>query len=174
MNTSTSIFGRTATVLVAGALILGTAMSGNAQSEQSSNGVEGTWRVQVTQYNCATGATLPPFWSLLSFARGGVLTETTTSPGFLPAQRTPGHGIWSSAGGNAYTAVSEAFVLFDSPTTPPGLKAGVQKILQAIVLKDENHFTSLASVKFFNNDGTAITGCARALGTRFNTSPDQP
>ena len=174
MKPSTSIFGQAATALLAGALILGTAITAKAQSEQSPNGLEGTWRVQVTQYNCATGATLPPFWSLLSFARGGVLTETTTSPGFLPGQRTPGHGVWTSAGANAYTAVSEAFVLFDSPATPPGLKAGVQKILQAIVLSDENHFTSLASVKFFNNDGTTRTGCARAAGTRFDTSPDQP
>jgi hypothetical protein len=174
MKTSTSIFGRTATALVAGALILGSAVTARAQSEQSPKGLEGTWRVQVTQYNCATGATLPPFWSLLSFARGGVLTETTSNPGFLPAQRTPGHGVWSSAGGNAYTAVSEGFILFDSPTNPPGLKAGVQKILQAIVLTDEDHFTSLASVNFFNNDGTTVTGCARAVGTRFSTDPNQP
>src|SRR5258707_6630734 len=119
MKPSTSIFGQAATALLAGALLLGTAITAKAHSEQSPNGLEGTWRVQVTQYNCATGATLPPFWSLLSFARGGVLTETTTSPGFLPGQRTPGHGVWISAGANAYTAVSEAFVLFDSPTTPP-------------------------------------------------------
>src|SRR6266705_963117 len=94
MKPSTSIFGQAATALLAGALLLGTAITAKAQSEQSPNGLEGTWRVQVTQYNCATGATLPPFWSLLSFARGGVLTETTTSPGFLPGQRTPGHGVW--------------------------------------------------------------------------------
>ena len=77
------------------------------------------------------------------------MTETTSAPAFLPGQRTSGHGVWSSIGGNAYNAVSEAFILFDSPTNPPGLKTGAQKIIQAIVLNDENHFSSLASVKFF-------------------------
>lgn len=77
-------------------------------------------------------------------------------------------------GGNAYSAISEAFILFDSPTNPPGLKTGTQKVIQAIVLNDANHFSSLASVKFFNNDGTTLSGCARATGTRFNTSPGQP
>ncbi len=100
--------------------------------------------------------------------------ETTSAPAFLPGQRTSGHGVWSSIGGNAYSAVSEAFILFDSPTNPPGLKTGAQKIIQAIVLNDENHFSSLASVKFFNADGTTLTGCAKAAGTRLSTSGNQP
>src|SRR5437773_1480184 len=34
------------------------------------------WRVKVTQYNCANPSmTFPPFWSLLSFHRGGTETE---------------------------------------------------------------------------------------------------
>src|SRR6202022_2550439 len=126
-------------------------------------------------YNCATGAPRPPFWSLLSFARGGTLTETTSAPAFLPGQRTPGHGVWSSTGENTYSAVSEGFILFDSPTNPPGFKTGTQKILQAIVLNDENenHFTSVASIKFFNADGTTLTGCAKAAGTRLRISENQ-
>ena len=167
-------FSRAATAFLAGVLILGAGTTANAQSEQSTIGLEGTWRVQVTQYNCSTGATRPPFWSLLSFARGGTMTETTSAPAFLPGQRTSGHGVWSSIGGNAYNAVSEAFILFDSPTNPPGLKTGAQKIIQAIVLNDENHFSSLASVKFFNADGTTLTGCAKAAGTRLSTSGNQP
>jgi hypothetical protein len=167
-------FSRAATAFLAGVLILGAGTVANAQSEQSTIGLEGTWRVQVTQYNCSTGATRPPFWSLLSFARGGTMTETTSAPAFLPGQRTSGHGVWSSIGGNAYNAVSEAFILFDSPINPPGLKTGAQKIIQSIVLNDENHFSSLASVKFFNADGTTLTGCAKAAGTRLSTSGNQP
>ena len=167
-------FSRAATAFLAGVLVLGAGTMANAQSEQSTIGLEGTWRVQVTQYNCSTGATRPPFWSLLSFARGGTMTETTSAPAFLPGQRTSGHGVWSSIGGNAYNAVSEAFILFDSPTNPPGLKTGAQKIIQTIVLNDENHFSSLASVKFFNADGTTLTGCAKAAGTRLSTSGNQP
>jgi len=167
-------FGRAASAVLAGVLVLAAVPVANAQSEQSPTGIEGTWRVQVTQYNCSTGAPRPPFWSLLSFARGGTLTETTSAPVFLPGQRTSGYGAWSSIGGNAYSAVSEAFVLFDSPTNPPGLKTGVQKIIQAIVLNDESHFSSLATVKFFNADGTTLTGCAKAAGTRLSTSRNPP
>jgi hypothetical protein len=168
------VFSRAATAFLAGVLVLGAGTVANAQSEQSTNGLEGTWRVQVTQYNCSTGAARPPFWSLLSFARGGTLTETTSSPAFLPGQRTSGHGVWSSTAEGTYSAVSEAFILFDSPTNPPGLKMGTQKILQAIVLIDEDHFSSLASVMFFNADGTTVIGCAKAAGTRLSTSGNQP
>jgi hypothetical protein len=167
-------FGRAATAFLAGALVLGAGITASAQSEQSRDGLKGTWRVQVTQYDCSTGATRPPFWSLVSFARGGTLTETTSAPAFLPGQRTPGYGVWSSIDEDRYSAVSEAFILFDSPTNPPGLKTGTQKILQAIVLIDENHFSSVASVKFFNADGTTVTGCAKAAGTRLSTGGDKP
>src|ERR1017187_9170532 len=52
-------------------------------------GLEGTWRVTVTQKVCATGAQIGlPFHSLLTFARGGTLTGTTASPAFLPGQRS--------------------------------------------------------------------------------------
>jgi len=167
-------FGRAATAFLAGVLVLGAGITANAQSAQSPNGLEGTWRVQVTQYDCSTGATRPPFWSLLSFARGGTSTDTTSAPAFLPGQRTSGHGVWSSTAEGTYSAVSEAFILFDSPTNPPGLKMGTQKILQAIVLIDEDHFNSVASVKFFNADGTTLTGCAKAAGTRLSTGGDKP
>jgi hypothetical protein len=173
-STISKQFSRAATAFLVGVLVLGAGITANAQSEQSPNRLKGTWRVQVTPYDCSTGATRPPFWSLLSFARGGTLTETTSAPVFLPGQRTPGHGVWSSTDENTYSAVSEAFILFDSPTNPPGLKTGTQKIIQAIVLNDENHFSSLASVKFFNADGTTVTGCAKAAGTRLSTSGDHP
>ena len=71
----------------------------NVAQAQSSNsasakGLEGTWRVQVTIHDCNTGAPLgPPFASLLSFARGGTITETTSRSS--PAFRGPAHGVWS-------------------------------------------------------------------------------
>jgi len=55
-------FSRAATAFLAGVLVLAAGTMANAQSEQSTIGLEGTWRVQVTQYNCSTGATRPPFW----------------------------------------------------------------------------------------------------------------
>jgi len=168
-------FTAAAGALLAGVIVLGASMTASAQSEQSPNGLEGTWRVQVVQYNCANPAiTFPPFYSLLSFHRGGTETETTSNPGLLPGQRTSGHGFWKLVGDGQYLMVVEAFILFDSPTTPPGLKTGTQKIVQAVGVTDENHFASDGTVNFFAVDGTNYrSGCAKSFGTRL-TAGNQP
>ena len=185
---------RTAALVVAGMLVLGSAFRASAQSEQSAsvNGLEGTWRVQVTTYNCVTGvAPGPPFSALLAFARGGTLSGTTSSPAFEPGQRTSDYGIWSKTNGNTYKAVSEAFILFASPPCPPpnpfnpspcptpnpfnpspgpavpGFQRGTQRITQAIEVNNDQ-FTSFASVQFFDVGGKLLmTGCAKADGQRF-------
>jgi hypothetical protein len=151
-------------------------LSANAQSERSAaSPLEGTWRVQVTLHNCADPSiTFPPFWSVLSFQRGGTESETTSNPALLPGQRTSGFGFWERTGGNTYFSATEAFILFDSPTNPPGLKKGVQKILQTIVMTDDNDWTADATVAFFNNDGTSSSGCANAQGFRLTGSTDAP
>jgi len=168
-------FTAAAGALLAGVIVLGAVMTASAQSEQSPNGLEGTWRVQVVQYNCANPAiTFPPFYSLLSFHRGGTETETTSNPSLIPGQRTSGQGFWQSLGDGEYLMVVEAFILFDSPTTPPGLKTGTQKIVQAVVVTDENHFASDGTVNFFATDGTNYrSGCAKSFGTRL-TAANQP
>lgn len=168
-------FNWTAGTLLAGTLILLAAGTASAQSDQSPNGLEGTWRVQVVQYNCANpSVTFPPFYSLLSFHRGGTETETTSNPSLVPGQRTPGHGFWKPAGEHQYLMVTEAFILFDSPTTPPGFKVGTQKIVQAVAVTDDNHFVSDGTVNFFAADGTNYrSGCAKSYGTRL-TADNQP
>lgn len=167
-----SQFGRLAAVL-AGVLALAVASSAQS-SESAAAALAGTWRVQVTQYNCTTGTPRPPFWSLLSFQRGGTESETTSNPALLPGQRTSGYGSWEPAGVNTFFSVTEAFILFDSPTNPQGLKKGVQKILQTITMTDENDWTADATVIFFNSDGTTSSGCAKAQGSRLTASADQP
>jgi hypothetical protein len=161
-------FVRTTSTFLAGMLVLGSATIANAQSQQSVNDLEGTWRVEVVQYDCANPSiTFPPFYSLLSFHRGGTETETTSNPALLPGQRTSGHGFWKSSGDHQYLMATEAFILSDSLATPPGLKTGSQKIVQAIVLTDENHFASNGTVDFFKTDGTNyLSGCAKSYGTR--------
>ena len=131
--------------------------------------LEGTWRVSVTLRNCDSKTPMPPFQSLLTFARGGTLTGTTSSPNFLPGQRSSDHGIWSSAGGHAFRAVEEAFILFDSPSRPnrPAFRTGTQRISQTIELKNDDEFTSTAATVYFDSSGTMLsTGCADAVGRR--------
>lgn len=165
-------FGFTTVAILTVALAL--ASTTTAQSVASAPpSLQGTWRVQVTLYQCSeqqSPVPPPPFWSLVSFHQGGTETETTSNPGLQPGQRTAGEGFWRPTGANKYFSTSEAFILFDSST----VKKGVQKILQSIDLKDQNHFSSQATVKFFNADGTTVTGCAKAQAVRLTGSADKP
>ncbi len=88
---------RTSSVVVVlvlvGALVQPFGRDAAAQSDREGR-LEGTWRVQVTPINCQTGAPLPSFSALVSYARGGTLTEVVNAAAFLPGQVTPGLGVW--------------------------------------------------------------------------------
>jgi hypothetical protein len=130
------------------------------QQEQSakSKGLEGTWRMQVTIRDCASGTALRTFPAFLTFAQGGTLTETTT--GFPPALRTPGHGIWSHLTGHTYSAVSEAFLF-----SPAGVWTGKQRLTQFIEMGAQNELNSTATNEIFDTSGnTIVSGCATAVG----------
>ena len=69
---------------------------GDAAAQSNSEGtLQGTWRVQINPRNCQTGALLPSFSALVSYARGGTLTEVINSQAFVPGQVTQGLGVWS-------------------------------------------------------------------------------
>lgn len=163
--------------------------------------IEGTWVVTVTlnkggiyaNGTCTPMPNVEPshFQSFLSFARGGTLTATTNNPTFLPGQRSPGHGVWSFLGGDKYSAVSEAYLMFDTDNPPYVLsnsevifledlnvhfRKGTQKILQTITMAGDNNWNSVAQVQFFDTVGNPlpIKGCATATAKRFNTSAGKP
>jgi hypothetical protein len=145
-----------------------TAQADSARESDDTNGLEGTWRVQVTTRDCASGSPLLTFPALLTFARGGTLTGTTSSRAFQPGQRTSDYGMWSAADDDGYRAVSEAFILSDSSPNPPAppLQRGVQRITQAIVVQGDA-FNSNATVQFFDvNGNVVVSGCSTAVGAR--------
>lgn len=161
-----------AIVAVAGMLVLGSAGTARAAEEgPASRALTGTWLVEVQQRICATQAPLGgTFYALLTFAKGGTMTGTTSAPLFAPGQRTGDFGVWSYSGRRTFSAVSEAFLLADSASTPPGLKRGLQRIAQTITIQrnDPNVFSSVAKVEFFDtNSALLISGCATATGQRF-------
>lgn len=127
--------------------------------------LEGTWQVQVVQVNCQTGATVGlPFSSLLTFARGGTMTETTDNPMFYPAVREPGLGVWHRLQGSTYYAASMAFITLN------GVLAKTQKISQTIEVGPgpDQFTTTQAAVQFFDPSGNLLgAGCAVATGVRF-------
>ena len=70
-----------------GVIVLGSEPAAKTQSEQSPKGLQGTWRVTVTPFNCSTKVPLgSPFQALLAFARGGTLSGASSNSGFQPGQ----------------------------------------------------------------------------------------
>jgi hypothetical protein len=99
---------------VSGMLVLGSVGTALASRDgrPESHALKGTWLVEVQLRICATQAPLgAPFYALLTFAGGGTMTGTTSSPQFAPGQRTGDFGVWSYCGRRTFSAVSEAFVL---------------------------------------------------------------
>jgi hypothetical protein len=135
------------------------------EREDEGKTLEGTWITQVTLLDCNTHSALgAPFISMGSFARGGTMTETTSSPAFFPAERSPGHGAWIRTGHHSYKASSMALITLN------GTLIKTQTITQTIEMKTPDEFvTTAASVQFFGPDGTPIasSGCATAVSTRF-------
>jgi hypothetical protein len=126
----------------------------------------GTWQFQITLRNCQSGAPIgAPFYSLLTFADGGTLTESTANSMFFPAVRGPGHGVWSRGRHKGqYSAASVAFITMD------GALVKTQKITQNIDMGpgQDKLTTPQATVEFFDPAGNLLqTGCAVATGKRF-------
>ena len=157
-------------LLLVGVLVQPFGRDAAAQSNPEDR-LQGTWRVQINPINCQTGAPLPSFSALVSYARGGTLTEVVNAAAFLPGQATPGLGVWSHTQANAYKAVWEVFILFDTPPTGfPPFKRGVQRLMRDIEV-DGDQMTFNASSQFFDPDGNPFipprNTCASGTGTRF-------
>jgi hypothetical protein len=155
------------TMVITGICVLSFAEAASAQTEDwdfAARRLEGSWTVQVTLRNCQTGSALgAPFFSLLTFGRGGTLLESTENPMFFPGVRGPGHGVWSHTGHRSFRALSTAFITLN------GVLVKTQTITQKIEMgENPNSFTTpSASVVFVPADGgPTVTGCATATGTR--------
>lgn len=164
---------RYAKAIAAGALVIaGSLLSlgavppakANTGQDKSENKLVGTWRVKVTPVNSVSGVKLPTFQSLLSFAAGGTLTETTSNPMFQPGQRSIGLGIWKESGSKTYQVVSEAYIQFSTPKLPgaspsnppaPGFVRGTQRITQTIQVNGDQ-FSADAVVQFFDEAGNEV------------------
>ena len=133
----------------------------------------GTWRVTTTPYICATGQLLPQFArpSLITFGHGGTIVEGSANPDFQPGQRSSGHGYWERQGRLSFRAVFEGFILFTSVVTPPATPRyvrGTSRLDHGIEMEDADHWSSYASVTFFDVAGTPVppSGCAQAAAER--------
>ena len=147
---------------------------GLAQSSKaaSRNGLEGTWFAQVTLRDCATNAQIGlPFNSLVTFHRGGTISESTSSRAFAIGQRGDGQGLWRAAGHHTYSQRMVSLINFDTaPNLPvsPGFFAGWSTVSHTLELTDDDHATSSGTNEFYKVDGTLYrSGCSTAVAVRF-------
>ena len=154
---------RGAALVIAGVLVLGSGLTAAAQSvnAESPNGLEGTWRVQLTVTDCQTGQVLRTFPALFAFAKGGTLSVTTA--GQFPALNTTGLGIWKHTYRHSYSAVSEAFIF-----NTAGAWTQTSRLTRAIkVSNDGDQFTDIVALQIFDTNGNQIvTGCGTSVGSR--------
>src|SRR4029453_17404642 len=126
----------------------------------------------VTLRNCASGVQIGlPFNSLVTFHRGGTLSESTSSRAFAIGQRGDGQGNWSYEGHHTYNQRMVSLISFDTPPTPPtspGFFAGWSVVTHTVEFTDADHGTSSGTNAFYKTDGTVYrTGCSTALLVRF-------
>jgi hypothetical protein len=152
-----------AALVLACMLVLGFGLTATAQSANagSSNGLEGTWRVQLTVQDCTTGQVLRTFPALFAFAKGGTLTYATT--GQPPSATTTGLGVWKHTTGHSYSAVSEVFIF-----SPAGAWIQTHRLTRAIdVSNDGDEFTDSVALQIFDTSWNQIvTGCGTSVGRR--------
>lgn len=85
--------------LVAAALLLPA-----SASAQGAKALEGTWDVTVTLRNCATGAPIRSFPRMITFHKGGTLTEwAAAGTEAVPVARAVGQGAWKYLGEQDFT-----------------------------------------------------------------------
>jgi hypothetical protein len=124
--------------------------------------LEGVWDVQVTRLNCQTGAAIATFPTMLTYARGGTLSDWGT--GNPPSLRSPGHGVWSYESGRNYTSAFQFYRY-----NPDGTLAGRQIVRNQIVLsRFGSSFTVTTTAQILDLNGNVIANnCSAGVGTRF-------
>jgi hypothetical protein len=154
----------------------------HAGHDSDSAGLTGTWMIQVTLRDCATGAPLgPAFPSLVTFNRDGSITEDPSSVSFAPGQRTSGHGTWAHQPGHTFSQEMIALILFTTnPNLPgapgfdpgkpvsPGFFAGSARVSHTIRMTGPDQIESSGPNGFYKSNGELYrSGCSTATGQRF-------
>jgi hypothetical protein len=134
--------------------------STSAQSNDSTDPIEGLWNSQVTITDCQTSAVLRQFRAMNMFIHGGTLTDTDVQP---PTTHGPAFGTWQGSGGSRYTSMFQFFRY-----NPDGSFAGANKVTRTITLSvDGTGFTSTIAVDVEDPTGTTLSSaCGTESATR--------
>src|SRR5688572_10218744 len=137
----------------------------SAQSAVNERSIQGTWRTIVTPHNCQTGVPFSPLAGQFTFHQGGTMAEYGIGPGSSPALRSPGHGVWQRQHG--WQVYSFAFTFYRYNAS--GALLGSQKITGDLELGGSGDaFATRSVIEILDvNDVVVGSGCATAVGTRF-------
>jgi len=161
-------------VFVAGLFSLGLVLKGRADSTPGmmpsaqaaddasvARRLEGTW---VSTFTYPDGR---QYQSLLTFARGGTLTQTNSIELEPPLPATNGQGVWEKTSGHEF-ATTYTFFLFDTSLNP----AGSVRISQVITLSGRDAFTAVDQIEVFDPEGNLLgTFCGTEQATRMTVQP---
>jgi hypothetical protein len=162
---------QTAAILVITLFAIASTTEPAAAQGNGARAIEGVWSMTLTLRDCATGNALgPPFRTLLTFHSGGTLSESPGTTQFAPGQRSAGHGVWSSTGGQTFTARFVAMIVFDTPPAPPapGFQAGWLVVGSNFTVVDPTRLTITATAQFFDiNRNLYRSACPTGTAERF-------
>ncbi len=161
---------RTVPFAVIAALVFVTIASAQGNQHQQSSAdnertIQGVWRTVVTPRNCQTGDAILTLAGLFTFNQGGTMSEYGIGPGSSPALRSPGNGVWQREHG--WQDYSFAFTYYRYNAS--GVLLGSQRVTAALELgASGDEFASRSVIEILDvTDSVIGTGCATAVGTRF-------
>ena len=122
----------------------------------------GTWDIEVTLRNRATGESTQTLRAVDTFTSGGALIQTGAHSALNLS--SPGQGVWRHIFDQKYAAVLRFFRF-----NPDGSVAETRRVTRYLELSpDGNRFTGTASVEVFDAaDSLIVAQCATEVGKRF-------
>jgi hypothetical protein len=125
------------------------------------NRIVGVWDVQVTLYNCDTGAPFATFRGLNKYELGGTAQVV---PATNPAALSPHVGVWSHVAANDYKLAFKMF-RFDGA----GNTLGSQVVRFDIAINDDaTLYAGSGQSQLFDTNGNVVgRSCPTVTGTRF-------
>lgn len=135
-----------------------------AASAQGAKALEGTWDVAVTLRNCQTGDAIRSFPRMITFAKGGTLSEfAAAGSDAMPVVRAPGHGAWAYLGDSLFT-YSVKFMRLTASGAPDG---SISEVRDVEMDSAGASFTADGrAVITFANGAQSPVLCATEAGTR--------
>jgi hypothetical protein len=150
------------TVLLLLVLVGGVQTTVSAQNvDARHNRIVGLWDIQVTNFNCSTGAPLASFRGLHKYELGGTAQVVpATNPALLSAHM----GIWRHVHGDNYQLTFKMF-RFDAAGSNIGWNVVKFKVA---INEDATAVAGLGQSEVFDSNGnTLAVTCPAFTGTRF-------